>query len=138
MDQDVLLTSLIVLPENDEWWKELSEHLDYTYTWSISAATSIAWVSHSLHLHHYRIALRHKRRNQCQWVKGWAQLGSGSSLLLSPGCRYHLNVIPPVYEMHFGRPTISRTLLRQTVYPTCRNSERPSCNLFQRGGRCIA
>ncbi|KAE9388399.1 hypothetical protein BT96DRAFT_436762 [Gymnopus androsaceus JB14] len=44
MDQDVLLTSLIVLPENDEWWKELSEHLDYTYTWSISAATSIAWV----------------------------------------------------------------------------------------------
>ncbi|KAE9388401.1 hypothetical protein BT96DRAFT_1004229 [Gymnopus androsaceus JB14] len=44
MDRDVLLASLVVLPENDEWWRELLEHLNYTYTWSISAATSIAWV----------------------------------------------------------------------------------------------
>jgi len=39
-----LLASLIVLPENDEWWAELVVWLDYTYTWSISAAASIAWV----------------------------------------------------------------------------------------------
>ncbi|KIJ95837.1 hypothetical protein K443DRAFT_108218, partial [Laccaria amethystina LaAM-08-1] len=39
-----LLASLIVLPQNDEWWTELSEWIDYTHTWSISAATSIAWV----------------------------------------------------------------------------------------------
>ena len=39
-----LLASLIVLPQNDEWWTELSEWIDYTHTWSISAAISIAWV----------------------------------------------------------------------------------------------
>ncbi|KAF8996104.1 hypothetical protein BDQ17DRAFT_1392086 [Cyathus striatus] len=40
-----LLACLIVLPENDEWWDELVVWIDYTYTWSISAATSIAWVA---------------------------------------------------------------------------------------------
>ncbi|GLB41079.1 hypothetical protein LshimejAT787_0902940 [Lyophyllum shimeji] len=39
-----LLASLIVLPENDEWWHELVVWLDYTHSWSISAVTSIAWV----------------------------------------------------------------------------------------------
>ena len=39
-----LLASLVVLPENDKWWAELVERLDYTHTWSISAATSITWV----------------------------------------------------------------------------------------------
>jgi hypothetical protein len=39
-----LLASLVVLPENDNWWKELIVGIDYTYTWSIAAATSIAWV----------------------------------------------------------------------------------------------
>ncbi|KAF8066807.1 hypothetical protein FPV67DRAFT_1209505 [Lyophyllum atratum] len=39
-----LLASLIVLPENDEWWKELIVWLDYTHTWSTPAVTSIAWV----------------------------------------------------------------------------------------------
>ncbi|KAG6831352.1 hypothetical protein H0H87_005497 [Tephrocybe sp. NHM501043] len=39
-----LLASLIVLPSNDEWWRELVEWLDYTHSWSISAVTSIAWV----------------------------------------------------------------------------------------------
>ena len=41
---DVLLASLIMLPQNDEWWAELVVWLEYTHTWSISAATSIAWV----------------------------------------------------------------------------------------------
>ncbi|KAG2344797.1 hypothetical protein BDR05DRAFT_931321 [Suillus weaverae] len=38
------LYSLIVLPENDSWWKYLAEFVDYTHTWSIASATSIAWV----------------------------------------------------------------------------------------------
>jgi hypothetical protein len=39
-----LLSSLVVLPENDEWWSELVVGLDYTHTWSVSAVTSISWV----------------------------------------------------------------------------------------------
>lgn len=42
--EDGLLHSLVVLPENDKWWGELVVGLDYTHTWSISAATSILWV----------------------------------------------------------------------------------------------
>ena len=42
---DVLLASLIMLPQNDEWWKELVVWLDFPHTWSISAATSIVWVT---------------------------------------------------------------------------------------------
>ena len=41
---DVLLASLIMLPQNNEWWEELVVWLEYLHTWSISAATSIAWV----------------------------------------------------------------------------------------------
>jgi len=41
---DVLLASLIMLPQNDKWWTELADSLDYTHTWCISAAASIAWV----------------------------------------------------------------------------------------------
>ena len=41
---DVLLSSLIMLPQNDQWWEELVVWLEYPHTWSISAATSIAWV----------------------------------------------------------------------------------------------
>ena len=36
--------SLIVHPDNDEWWTMLAEELDYTHTWSIASATSITWV----------------------------------------------------------------------------------------------
>ena len=41
---DVLLASLIMLPQNDKWWEELVVWLEYMHTWSISSATSIAWV----------------------------------------------------------------------------------------------
>jgi len=41
---DVLLASLIMLPQNDEWWEELVVWLDFPHTWSISSATSIVWV----------------------------------------------------------------------------------------------
>ena len=34
-----------MLPQNDEWWKELVLWLEYPHTWSISAATSITWVT---------------------------------------------------------------------------------------------
>ncbi|KAF8066929.1 hypothetical protein FPV67DRAFT_1216579 [Lyophyllum atratum] len=40
-----LLASLVYLPENEKWWSELVEWLEYTHTWSISAGASIAWVS---------------------------------------------------------------------------------------------
>jgi hypothetical protein len=36
--------SLVVLAENDIWWKYFSELVDYTHTWSIASATSIVWV----------------------------------------------------------------------------------------------
>jgi len=42
--RDGLLASLIVLPENDEWWDCLVERLEHTHIWTIAAATSIAWV----------------------------------------------------------------------------------------------
>jgi hypothetical protein len=39
-----LLASLVILPENNEWWSELFVWLNYTHAWSVSAVTSIAWV----------------------------------------------------------------------------------------------
>ena len=42
--RDGLLASLVVLHENDDWWECLVERLEQTYTWTIAAATSIAWV----------------------------------------------------------------------------------------------
>ena len=42
--RDELLASLIVLPENDDWWRCLIGGLDKTHTWTITAAASIAWV----------------------------------------------------------------------------------------------
>ncbi|KAG1827918.1 hypothetical protein EV424DRAFT_586443 [Suillus variegatus] len=44
-NEDSLLSSLIVLPENDDWWPKIADSLDYTLTWSIASATSIAWVT---------------------------------------------------------------------------------------------
>ena len=41
---DGLLASLIMLPQNDEWWEELVVWLEFPHTWSISAATSAVWV----------------------------------------------------------------------------------------------
>ncbi|KAG2085394.1 uncharacterized protein F5147DRAFT_644888 [Suillus discolor] len=43
-NEDSLLSSLVVLPQNDEWWPSIAGFLDYTHTWSISSVTSIAWV----------------------------------------------------------------------------------------------
>jgi hypothetical protein len=43
-DSEGMLASLVVLPENDEWWQELAHGLDYSQTWSASAFSQIAWV----------------------------------------------------------------------------------------------
>ncbi|KAJ4482096.1 hypothetical protein J3R30DRAFT_2123684 [Lentinula aciculospora] len=43
-NEKLLLASLVILPENDNWWKEFLQHIDSTHTWSISAAISLAWV----------------------------------------------------------------------------------------------
>ncbi|KAJ7458902.1 hypothetical protein FB451DRAFT_1341767 [Mycena latifolia] len=41
-----VLASLVVLPENDEWWSELLDYLDikHAYTWSFANGASIIWV----------------------------------------------------------------------------------------------
>jgi hypothetical protein len=44
VQEDALLSSLVILPENDAWWEELSKSLGYNYTWSIASATAIFWV----------------------------------------------------------------------------------------------
>ena len=38
------LESLIVHPDNDNWWSIFAEELNYSHGWSIAAATSITWV----------------------------------------------------------------------------------------------
>ncbi|KAG2151539.1 hypothetical protein DEU56DRAFT_555464 [Suillus clintonianus] len=43
-NENSLLSSLVVLPENDDWWPTIADFLDYTHTWSIASVTSIAWV----------------------------------------------------------------------------------------------
>ncbi|KAF9786451.1 hypothetical protein BJ322DRAFT_788352 [Thelephora terrestris] len=40
-----LLASLIVLPQNDDWWECLVDRLEQTYVWTIAAATSIVNVN---------------------------------------------------------------------------------------------
>ncbi|KAF7352142.1 hypothetical protein MVEN_01177400 [Mycena venus] len=49
---DLLLGSLIVLPENDQWWSELITFLNskHHYTWTFSNITSIIWVVFSFFL----------------------------------------------------------------------------------------
>ncbi|TFK38818.1 hypothetical protein BDQ12DRAFT_698553 [Crucibulum laeve] len=39
-----LFASLVVLPQNDAWWKEIVIQLDYTHSWSVSTITSLVWV----------------------------------------------------------------------------------------------
>ncbi|KAG1773280.1 hypothetical protein EV702DRAFT_583207 [Suillus placidus] len=43
-NEDSLLSSLVVLPDNDDWWPTIADFLDYTHTWSIASVTSVAWV----------------------------------------------------------------------------------------------
>jgi hypothetical protein len=43
-DSEGMLASLLVLPENDDWWKGLAHDLDYAQTWSPSMIAQIIWV----------------------------------------------------------------------------------------------
>ncbi|KAH0828791.1 hypothetical protein J3R83DRAFT_3235 [Lanmaoa asiatica] len=36
--------SLVVHPDNDNWWTTLAAELDYSHPWSVASATSITWV----------------------------------------------------------------------------------------------
>ncbi|KAG2123584.1 hypothetical protein DEU56DRAFT_917382 [Suillus clintonianus] len=41
----IRFASLVILPENDCWWKYFSQMVDYSHsTWSIASGTSIVWV----------------------------------------------------------------------------------------------
>ncbi|KDQ58268.1 hypothetical protein JAAARDRAFT_155966 [Jaapia argillacea MUCL 33604] len=39
-----LLASLIILEENDDWWRRLAKALNYTSSWTIATAVSVVWV----------------------------------------------------------------------------------------------
>ena len=43
MSEDGLLASLVVLRENDEWWKEMREKAIQTRHWNVPAAVNILW-----------------------------------------------------------------------------------------------
>ncbi|KAF9019431.1 hypothetical protein BDZ89DRAFT_1164657 [Hymenopellis radicata] len=43
-EEDGLLASLIVLPQNEGWWPLMTKLIHYEHTWSIAAFASIAWV----------------------------------------------------------------------------------------------
>lgn len=42
-DGEPLLASLVVLPQNDQWWQRASASLSFTHTWSMANMASIAW-----------------------------------------------------------------------------------------------
>ncbi len=42
--EDGLFPSLVVLPQNDDWWRELELGLKHSSPWSVAAVTSIGWV----------------------------------------------------------------------------------------------
>jgi hypothetical protein len=37
------LASLVELPENDEWWTQVIESVDYTHTFALSSIAAISW-----------------------------------------------------------------------------------------------
>ncbi len=43
-EEDGLLASLIVLPQNESWWSLMTKLINYEHTWSVAACASIAWV----------------------------------------------------------------------------------------------
>lgn len=91
--QSARFESLVVHPENDEWWTILAEELDYSQTWSIASATSIAWVVIA-----YLLTVADSLSNVSQNIEANGQ-GTGSGwlwllpivigwLVLSPRCDY--------------------------------------------------
>ena len=44
MANESLLSSLVVLTENDAWWADLADGLGHPHSWSLATAASIGWV----------------------------------------------------------------------------------------------
>ncbi|KIJ64196.1 hypothetical protein HYDPIDRAFT_28639 [Hydnomerulius pinastri MD-312] len=87
------LESLVVLPQNDNWWTTLSDSLNYTHSWSISSATAIAWVVIA-----YLLTVTDSLSNVADHINSNGQ-GTGSAwlwllpivvgwLVLAPKCAY--------------------------------------------------
>ncbi|KIK78703.1 hypothetical protein PAXRUDRAFT_163260 [Paxillus rubicundulus Ve08.2h10] len=85
--------SLVILPENDKWWSMFDDSLNYIHTWSISSATSIAWVIVA-----YLLTVADSLSNVADSINSNGQ-GTGSVwlwllpivvgwLVLSPKCAY--------------------------------------------------
>ena len=84
--------SLIVHPDNDDWWNTLAEELDFSHGWSIASAASTAWVLIAYILSvvisisdiHYNESCSQATGSGLLWllpiVVGW--------LVLSPKCDY--------------------------------------------------
>ena len=91
--QSARFESLVVHPDNDDWWTTLAEELNYSQTWSIASATSIAWVVIA-----YLLTVADSLSNVSQNIDSNGQ-GTGSGwlwllpivmgwLVLSPKCDY--------------------------------------------------
>ncbi|KIJ64186.1 hypothetical protein HYDPIDRAFT_181885 [Hydnomerulius pinastri MD-312] len=87
------LESLVILPQNDNWWTTLSDSLNYTHSWSISSATAIAWVVIA-----YLLTVADSLSNVADHINSNGQ-GTGSAwlwllpvvvgwLVLAPKCAY--------------------------------------------------
>ncbi|KAF8120918.1 hypothetical protein EV363DRAFT_1187658 [Boletus edulis] len=85
--------SLVVHPDNDNWWITLAEELDYSHMWSIASATSITWVVIA-----YLLTVADSLSNVADSIQSNGQ-GTGSVwlwllpivigwLVLSPKCDY--------------------------------------------------
>ncbi len=42
--QHALLASLVVLPDNNQWWTRMLNAIEYEHTWSLTSISQIAWV----------------------------------------------------------------------------------------------
>ncbi|KAG9309679.1 hypothetical protein JVU11DRAFT_10351 [Chiua virens] len=90
--EDALFESLVVHPDNNEWWNIFAEELEYSHTWSIASATSILWVVIA-----YLLTVAHSIDNIAQDPSNGQETASGwlwllpvvvGWLVLSPKCDY--------------------------------------------------
>ena len=88
--------SLVVLAKNDVWWHTFATELDYSQTWSIASATSIAWVVIA-----FLLTVADSLSNVAQNIESIQSSGQGTGsvwlwllpivmgwLVLSPKCDY--------------------------------------------------
>ncbi|KAG9309678.1 hypothetical protein JVU11DRAFT_10350 [Chiua virens] len=91
--EDAQFESLVIHPDNDEWWIVFAEELEYSHTWSIASATNIIWVVIA-----YLLTVANSMSNIAENINSNGQ-GTGSGwlwllpvvvgwLMLSPKCDY--------------------------------------------------